>query len=53
LAIGTIRIGLIPTASLSALHPAYVERTMANLDDITGGRVMLNNVTGWKKPEYA
>ena len=53
LATATQRIGLIPTASLLALHPAYVARTMATLDDISGGRVALNIVTGWNKPEYA
>ena len=52
LATVTQRIGLIPTVALLALHPAYVARTMATLDDISGGRAGLNIVTGWNKPEY-
>ena len=53
LAAKTTRIGLIPTATILALHPAYVARTLATLDDISSGRVALNIVTGWNKPEYA
>ena len=52
LATVTQRIGLIPTVALLALHPAYVARTMATMDDISGGRAGLNIVTGWNKPEY-
>ena len=53
LAAETERIGLVPTATILALHPAYVALTMATLDDISGGRAALNIVTGWNKPEYA
>lgn len=53
LAAVTTRIGLIPTATILALHPAYVARIMATLDDISGGRAALNIVSGWNKPEYA
>ncbi len=53
LAVETERIGLVPTTPILALHPAYVARTMATLDDISGGRAALNIVTGWNKPEYA
>lgn len=49
----TERIGLIPTTTILALHPAYVARMMATLDDVSGGRAGLNIVTGWNKPEYA
>jgi pyrimidine oxygenase len=48
----TDRIGLIPTTTILALHPAYVARMMATLDDVSGGRIGLNIVTGWNKPEY-
>lgn len=53
LATVTTRIGLIPTVAILALHPAYVARMMATLDDISGGRAALNIVSGWNKPEYA
>ena len=53
LATVTNRIGLIPTVTILALHPAYVARMMATLDDISGGRAALNIVSGWNKPEYA
>ncbi len=48
----TERIGLIPTTTVLALHPAYVARMMATLDDVSNGRAGLNIVTGWNKPEY-
>jgi pyrimidine oxygenase len=48
----TERIGLVPTTTILALHPAYVARMMATLDDVSRGRVALNIVTGWNKPEY-
>ena len=48
----TERIGLIPTTTILSLHPAYVARMMATLDDVSGGRAALNIVTGWNKPEY-
>lgn len=48
----TERIGLIPTTTVLTLHPAYVARMMATLDDVSGGRAGLNIVTGWNKPEY-
>ena len=53
LATGPNRICLITTVTILALHPAYVARMMATLDDISGGRAALNIVSGWNKPEYA
>ena len=53
LAVETERIGLVPTTPILALHPAYVARTMATLDDISDGRSALIIVTVWNKPEYA
>jgi pyrimidine oxygenase len=53
LATVTNRIGLIPTVTILALHPAYVARMMSTLDDISDGRAALNIVSGWNKPEYA
>ena len=49
----TSRIGLIPTTTVLALHPAYVARMMATLADISGNRAGLNIVTGWNRLEYA
>lgn len=49
----TSRIGLIPTATILALHPAYVGRMVATLDDVSGGRIGLNIVSGWNRLEYA
>jgi pyrimidine oxygenase len=49
----TSRIGLIPTATILALHPAYVARMIATLDDVSGGRIGLNIVSGWNRLEYA
>ena len=48
----TRRIGIVPTATILALHPAYVARMVSTLDDISDGRIALNIVTGWNKPEY-
>ncbi len=49
----TKRIGLVPTVTILAQHPAYTARMMATMDDISGGRAALNIVTGWNQHEYA
>lgn len=52
LAAATKTIGLFPSVTLLAHHPALCARMVAAIDDISGGRCGLNIVTGWNKPEY-
>lgn len=52
LAAATQRIGLFPSVTLLAHHPALCARMIATIDDMSGGRCGLNIVTGWNKPEY-
>ena len=52
LAAATKTIGLFPSVTLLAHHPAICARMVATIDDISGGRCGLNIVTGWNKPEY-
>jgi pyrimidine oxygenase len=52
LAAATSRIGLFPSVTLLAHHPALAARMVATIDQISGGRCGLNIVTGWNKPEY-
>ena len=35
-----------------AVHPAYTARMVSTLSNISEGRVGLNVVTGWNRPEY-
>ncbi|WP_448586180.1 LLM class flavin-dependent oxidoreductase [Thermaurantiacus sp.] len=53
LAAATTRIGLFPSVTLLAHHPALAARMVATIDQISGGRCGLNIVTGWNRPEYA
>ncbi len=52
LAAATTKIGLFPSVTLLAHHPALCARMVATIDDISNGRGGLNIVTGWNKPEY-
>ncbi|MFQ3666944.1 MAG: LLM class flavin-dependent oxidoreductase [Sphingomonadaceae bacterium] len=52
LAAATSRIGLFPSVTLLAHHPALAARMVATIDQISGGRCGLNIVTGWNRPEY-
>jgi pyrimidine oxygenase len=52
LAAATKSIGLFPSVTLLAHHPALCARMVATIDDMSGGRCGLNIVTGWNKPEY-
>lgn len=52
LAAQTTRIGLFPSVTVLAHHPALCARMIATIDDISKGRCGLNIVTGWNKPEY-
>lgn len=53
LAAVTSSIQLFPTAATLVMPPAIVARMAATIDSISQGRVGLNVVTGWQKPEYA
>lgn len=52
LAAQTSKIGLFPSVTVLAHHPALCARMIATIDDISDGRCGLNIVTGWNKPEY-
>lgn len=52
LAAATTRIGLFPSVTLLAHHPALAARMVATIDQMSGGRCGLNIVTGWNRPEY-
>ena len=52
LAAKTSTIGLFPSVTVLAHHPALCARMIATIDDISDGRCGLNIVTGWNKPEY-
>lgn len=53
LAAVTHKIELFPTAATLVMPPAIVARMASTIDSISQGRVGLNVVTGWQKPEYA
>ena len=42
----------VPTIGMLAVHPAYTARMVSTLSNISEGRVGLNVVTGWNRPEY-
>src|SRR5688500_868891 len=48
----TQKIGLVVSVALPTLHPAVAARMAVTLDDISGGRLILNIVAGWNKHEY-
>ncbi|MFB4390419.1 MULTISPECIES: LLM class flavin-dependent oxidoreductase [unclassified Pseudomonas] len=52
LAAATSKIRLFASSGIPSLHPALAARMISTLDDISGGRVGLNIVTGWNRPEY-
>jgi pyrimidine oxygenase len=53
LAAQTERIRIIPSIPLPAIHPAIAARMVATLQQIAGpGRLGVNIVSGWNKPEY-
>ena len=52
LAESTEKIMLIATAGILSVHPQFAARMMAMIDDVSGGRIGLNIVTGGWKPEY-
>ncbi|HEY0276555.1 MAG TPA: NtaA/DmoA family FMN-dependent monooxygenase [Paenirhodobacter sp.] len=46
LAVGTSRLGIVPTLSTFAYHPYLTARIIGSLDQLSGGRVGWNMVTG-------
>ncbi len=48
----TERISVITTVHTVANHPVVVAKQLATMDQIGQGRVGLNIVAGWNKPEY-
>ena len=53
LAAVTSRIRLVASIALPTLHPAVAARMATTLDDISGGRLIVNIVAGWNKLEYS
>lgn len=45
-------ICVFATIHTAANHPVVVAKQLATIDQISGGRVGLNIVAGWNKPEY-
>ncbi len=45
-------ICVFATVHTAANHPVVVAKQLATIDQISGGRVGLNIVAGWNKPEY-
>ncbi len=48
----TRNINVFTTIHTAANHPVVVAKQLATLDQISAGRVGLNIVAGWNKPEY-
>ncbi|KAH8655211.1 luciferase-like protein, subgroup [Xylariales sp. PMI_506] len=48
----TKNINVIATMHTTANHPVVVAKQMATVDQISNGRIGLNIVAGWNKPEY-
>lgn len=53
LAAATSRIKLFASTAVLTLPPAIVARMIATIDDISGGRVGVNIVSGWQEAEYS
>ncbi|WP_274627038.1 LLM class flavin-dependent oxidoreductase [Arvimicrobium flavum] len=45
-------ITVFATIHTAANHPVVVAKQLATIDQISGGRIGLNIVAGWNKPEY-
>jgi dimethylsulfone monooxygenase len=52
LAASTRNINIFATVHVSANHPVVVAKQIATIDQVSRGRVGLNVVAGWNKPEY-
>lgn len=51
LAASTERAGIVATSHCSINHPIVAAKQSTVIDHISGGRFILNIVTGWNKPE--
>jgi alkanesulfonate monooxygenase SsuD/methylene tetrahydromethanopterin reductase-like flavin-dependent oxidoreductase (luciferase family) len=51
IAASTAKAGVISTSHVSINHPIVAAKQSTVIDHISGGRYMLNIVTGWNKPE--
>jgi FMNH2-dependent dimethyl sulfone monooxygenase len=47
----TSRIGVFVTTHAATLHPLVAARQLATIDIISGGRLAVNVVAGWNRPE--
>jgi alkanesulfonate monooxygenase SsuD/methylene tetrahydromethanopterin reductase-like flavin-dependent oxidoreductase (luciferase family) len=47
----TTKVGVVATSHVSINHPIVAAKQATVIDHITGGRLTLNIVTGWNKPE--
>jgi dimethylsulfone monooxygenase len=52
LAASTFNINVFATVHVTANHPVIAAKQMATIDQVSNGRVGLNIVAGWNKPEY-
>ena len=48
----TKRISVFATIHVAANHPVVVAKQIATVDEMSRGRIGLNVVAGWNKPEY-
>lgn len=48
----TTRIGVFVTSHAPTIHPVMAAKQLATIDIISGGRLGLNVVGGWNKPEF-
>lgn len=48
----TSHITVFATMHVTANHPVVIAKQIATLDEISRGRIGLNVVAGWNKPEY-
>ena len=48
----TKNINVFATVHVAASHPVVVAKQIATIDQISRGRIGLNIVAGWNKPEY-
>jgi pyrimidine oxygenase len=53
LAVATKRIGLVATVNPLVFHPALLAKMAATADDVSGGRLGLNLITGATVSEYS
>ena len=49
----TTRIKIVATVPILAVHPAVAARQAVTINQISGGRFILNVITGWSQTEYA